>query len=211
MGPFLRNPFLHFRVGIDALSFYRRIRSDIKSSSLESITTKEYFEKLMTLGYSKEFLCDIILPILATVNTCSFEDIYNMPAILNASYLAINSFSLTNKHRGLYRPIGGVEAIIKSLTANVKDIRLSTPISKIYRNSDQWVVQSENGKDSYDHVILATQANHALRIVENLDKDTANALGSITHARTKVLIHTDKRVMPESRSLWSPIHIVNTK
>lgn len=205
----LKNPILHIRLLFDSLSFYKTIRKDFKEENIGEQSTLDYFNLLKSRGFSSEFIDHIILPFLSIVNTCSFDHVLTIPAKLTMEYLVSNSFSLRNKYRGTFRPIGGVNKIIEHLSSNIKDIRTDCSIKSVYRQNNKWAVKDNKGDTMiYDHVVIATQSNHALKFLKDMDDNIRESLEKIEYTKTKVIMHTDENVMPSNKDLWTPIHII---
>src|SRR5690606_30145691 len=132
-----------------------------------------------------------------------------IPAKLTMEYLVSNSFSLRNKYRGTFRPIGAGSEIIEKLSSNIKNIKTNCPIKYVYKKGDKWAVTDHTGETLlYDHVVIATQSNHALQFIKDINDDIKESLSKIEYTKTKVIIHTDENTMPKNKSLWRPIHIV---
>ena len=71
----------------------------------------------------------------------------------------------------------------------------------------------ETFKEEYKHVIIATQANHAISLVPKISSndELIKALRSIPYESGRVAVHTDPTVMPVNRDHWSAFNLVKTK
>jgi predicted NAD/FAD-binding protein len=106
-----------------------------------------------------------------------------------------------------------VRAVVSSLSAPVQNIRTNCPIRSITRNGDdqaaKWtIVDHEGAATEFDAVVMATQANHGLKLLANPTTEQVEALQGFRHESTRLVLHTDTRVMPANRSSWTSINIV---
>lgn len=58
----------------------------------------------------------------------------------------------------------------------------------------------------YDHVVIASQANQALRMLSNPTPAESATLGAFRYVRSAVVLHSDARVMPAERDDWKSIN-----
>jgi predicted NAD/FAD-binding protein len=59
------------------------------------------------------------------------------------------------------------------------------------------------GEQRYDHVIIATHADQVLPLLEDASADETELLGCWHYVASRTLLHTDPRVMPPLRRVWS--------
>lgn len=161
------------------------------------MTLGQYFECLKTKhGYTSVLIESILLPILALALTADFDSVRSMPADIPIKYLTSGIFSMRKNDGGMFRPVGGVPQISAVLSKTLSDVRTNTQITTITRlpNGRLSLLDSTGATEEYDQIVLATQANHALKLVGHLDPEYV-ALGDIKHTLTKVVIHSDPVVM----------------
>ena len=193
----LSAPKRYLHLFYDTCFFYNRARSDLESGKLATLTLGQYFKCLESEhGYTSVLVESILLPILALALTADFESVRSMPADIPIKYLTSGIFSMRKNDGGMFRPVGGVPQISAVLSKTLKDVRTSTQITQIVKLANGRLALSDNtGKtEEYDQIVLATQANHALKLVGHLDPEYS-ALGEIKHTLTKVVIHSDTAVM----------------
>lgn len=190
-------PKRYLHLFYDTVFFYHRSRSDLDSGKLAAMTLGQYFDCLKTThGYTSVLIESILLPILALALTADFESVRSMPADIPIKYLTSGIFSMRKNDGGMFRPVGGVPQISATLAKPLKDVRTNTQITQIVRlpNGRLSLLDSNGATEEFDQIVLATQANHALKLVGHLDP-AYSALGDIKHTLTKVVIHSDPVVM----------------
>ena len=83
-------------------------------------------------------------------------------------------------------------------------VRLSTGVSRIERHSGVVEVTDRRGhKDIVTDVLIATHADQALAMLANPDQDERAVLGAFEYTHNKAVLHTDRRLMPKRKSVWS--------
>lgn len=190
-------PIRYMHLLYDTVFFYRRARSDLAAGILHNITLGDYFDHLQNeRGYTSVLIGSIIMPILALALTADFDSVRSMPADIPIKYITSGIFTMRRNDGGMFRPVGGVPQISTVLSQPFTDVRTSTQITQINKLSNGKLVVSDDqgGSEEFDHIVLATQANHALKLVGHIDP-AYSSLGHIKHTLTKVVIHTDPVVM----------------
>ncbi len=95
-----------------------------------------------------------------------------------------------------------VEAIVRPLLADGR-LRLNTPIDKIRREPGGVEVVGPGGVDSFDHVVVATHSDQALRLLSDADRLERETLGAIRYQKNHATLHTDVSMMPSNRRAWA--------
>ena len=109
--------------------------------------------------------------------------------------------------------VGGTRAYVAALEGALAStqIHLSASIGAITNADGQFVLRDANsGEHSFDHLIVATSAPAARRLLQDLSGTEARraALGRIDYFTTTIAVHEDQRLMPANRAHWS---VVNTR
>jgi hypothetical protein len=68
-------------------------------------------------------------------------------------------------------------------------------------------VRCADGRERFDHLVLATPARQALRLLADASADETAALAGFPTAPVQVLTHTDASLMPARRRDWSPVNL----
>lgn len=108
--------------------------------------------------------------------------------------------------------IGGMSSYIEALACQLKytTIKLSTEIATIARHNHTYIITQSNGTEHlFDHVILATNAKMASRLMQKIDhaQNLKKALEKIHYFPTTIAIHGDKRFMPADNNDWAVANI----
>ena len=139
-------------------------RHSLEPEALAQLTFKQYLERE---GYSSDFIDNVAIPMAALVCTCSYDAVANYPAQVLCDYFA-RSFM---RWGGVQRATLGARDVVTRLSQNC-DVRLSTAVHSVSRAADgsgRLVVRTKHGDDVFDHIILATPAHIAAKILEQGD------------------------------------------
>ncbi|KAK3698187.1 hypothetical protein QZH41_019277, partial [Actinostola sp. cb2023] len=173
-------------------SLHVQKNKDIRSS-LSRVTLAEY---LLDNNYSKEFTDGFLIPIFAIVSTSSAQDSRNYPVTVVMDFL-ITMFMTSKTTR---RMTAGTRAASKTLAKNIKVKHTNVKVQKVIpiRNAGgelQGLQVHASGLpvETFDHVIIATQANQALKLFQDKQHDVREkALKGFRYVWSEVVIHSDE-------------------
>lgn len=176
---------------------------DLQSLS-DDITMKQY---LAEQEYSSEFIFQFLYPALSsTVCTCSYDSLDEFPA----STLIPAMLRLTETGE-LFRTRHGTRDVVERLTSGI-EMQLNTPVTQVIQTDAEARIQVESGDwQDFDHVVIATQANSAIRIASNLELEERQTLESFKYENVEVVLHADSSLMPGKRSNWSTFNLISNR
>ena len=167
----------------------------------------QFQDYLKTNGFTSEFANEFVYPILsATVCTCSVDAIRKYPARLLLGVME-NITSSSAQDDNLYRVRGGSGQVATRISDSVADIRTSSPVISITRHQHGVTVTSRCAAriktEEFDHVVIATQANHADSILTDKSELESEMLGSFNYENVEVVVHSDESFLPRASENWS--------
>lgn len=95
-----------------------------------------------------------------------------------------------------------VDAIVRPLRDEGR-LRLGTPVGKIRREPDGVEIVTDTGIETYDHVVLATHSDQALRLLSDSDRLERQTLGALRYRPNRTTLHTDASLLPTERRAWA--------
>ena len=177
--------------------------SDQHGYPVDELTFEEYLD---THGYSEEFINQFLFPALSsTVCTCSYQSLDKYPA---ATLLA--AMLRLIEPEGLFRTRHGTKDVVARLAKAFDEIHLATSISSVCQGESDCKIQV--GKKAgfvFDHVIVATQANSALRLIDGISGKEKEALGGFQYEAVETIVHTDASLMPARPRDWSAFNVLS--
>ncbi len=152
------------------------------------------------------FINQFLLPSLSsTVCTCSHESARRYPAstILEAVYKLIQG-------QQLYRVQAGMSEVARRLSESMTDVRLNTSLATAVTTETGVRIELEQGSSiDVDHLIVATQANSALKLLPQLSNREQKMLESFEYEDSTIVLHRDPAFMPKSRWNWSLFNLLS--
>ena len=87
---------------------------------------------------------------------------------------------------------GGSHRYVEPLTAPWRDrLRLATPVRSIARHADHVEITAKGDPERFDHVIVATHSDQALKLLADPTQREHELLGAIPYQPNEAVLHTD--------------------
>jgi predicted NAD/FAD-binding protein len=181
------------------------------NNGLDQITFKEY----VLSSHSHEFYYELLLPMLSVICTCTHEAVGAYPAEILLDYLAgrahLHPFGSNTQ-----RAVSGTRDVVKRLSTRCSRVITNCKVLSIlpaaaaaaepstntnHQVQITWVIKNDVEQKititSFNHVIIATQANSALELLgSNASEFHRKSLGAIRYERNRTVLHTDENVLP---------------
>lgn len=156
-------------------------------------------------GYSRTFREHFIIPMGAAIWSADPKNFERMPACMFAQFFANHGFLEVHNQPQWLVIRGGSRRYAEALTESFRDrIRLNCPVKAIRRSTDGVAVSSAAGEaERFDHVIIATHSDQALRLLADPKEAERQVLGAIPYQENEVVLHTDTRLLPDRRKVWA--------
>ncbi|KAL9945151.1 hypothetical protein D7B24_007811 [Verticillium nonalfalfae] len=170
-------------------------------------TIGEYLERER---YSDAFRDDYLIPMTAAVwSTSPDKCTLDFPAVTLVRFMWNHHLLSTVATRPDWLTLKDcgksyIDAVMRGFPSN--HLHLNSPVTSVTNEDDGRVrVHLPNGdSDVYDHVILATHADQAYRIIEDTATDEEKSiLGAFDTSENKVVLHSDLSLMPVARKAWT--------
>ena len=175
---------------------------DLQNGALNDRPLRDY---LAEGDYSETFVEDFLYPAIGTICTCSRDSVAEYPARVIVESL----FDIFLAGR-LRRFTGGTRQIVRRLVAELPDVRLGVPVQSVAVNGSAVEIALPDGSEAFDHVIIATQANHARYLLPGqLEREHA-MLEQFRYDALDVVVHTDRDLMPKSPKDWASVNFFVT-
>ena len=184
----------------DVLRFNRRAAADLRAGRLQGRTIGEYVGRE---GYSAAFVEGFLLPAVCTVCTCPTAMARELPGSVVVDYLVRG---LTRQ--AVRRALHGADDVQARLLQGIATLHAGRGIESVRRDpaSGTVSVRTADGLQApFDHVVFATAASHALRLLADASPAEAAMLAGFRYAPVEVLTHRDASFMPARRAHWSSV------
>ncbi|MBE0483994.1 MAG: FAD-dependent oxidoreductase [Bacterioplanes sp.] len=181
------------------LQFFRVLQ---RSRHDTNLAQQSFGDFLHDRGIFNEYAQRIMLPALATVCTCDYDDVLAYPADMLVHYLTCGVMK-----DGLLRAQGGVNDVVSHLLDSSVTVRTRAAVEKIVEHDDQVWVHLGEQSEGFDRVVIATQPHHAAQLLmaSPSDAERCQLLSAIPITESRMQVHTDASLLPRSRLGLSPV------
>ena len=185
----------------DIVRFYRSAPAMAARADYLDVTLGDF---LRAENYSQAFVSDHILPMGAAIWSTTARDMLDFPL---ASFVHFfESHGLLNfVNRPQWRTVdGGSKAYVERLTASFADKIQHTGVRRVFRKAEGVELLLENGERvAFDEVVIAAHADDALALLDAPSDQERGLLGSFRYTDNETVLHSDERLMPKRRRVWS--------
>lgn len=199
------------RKNLLAPSFYRmiwdifRFRREFGRLLEEERREEGLVPFLRSQGYSRRFIDYFIVPLGSSLWSTDPKCIDDFPLATFVRFFENHGF-LQIKNPFEWRVIkGGSARYVEKLIAPFSGkIRLGSPVRAVIRQRDGVEVRLDGGiVESFDHVVLAVHSDQALAMLGDPAPAEREILGAIPYQENLTMLHTDVRILPNRKRIWS--------
>ncbi|AJD47691.1 amine-oxidase [Isoalcanivorax pacificus W11-5] len=191
----------HWRMLRDILRFNREAPALLHDEAGE-LPLGEYLRRA---GYGERFMTHYILPMGGAIWSCSEQTMADFPAKFFIRFFENHGLlSLRNRPQWYVVP-GGSARYLDALVPQIRaDIRTDSPVLAVRRETQGIIVSTAAcGNEHFDEVVLACHSDQALALLQDADADEQQCLADIPYQENDVVLHTDTRLLPRRRAVWS--------
>ena len=189
----------------DVARFNRAARELATDGGNEDLTLRQF---LARGRWSESFASWYLVPMGSAIWSIDPQEFLDFPAIACARFFD-NHGLLELTDRPQWRTVVGgskryVDAVAKPLAGRV---HLNAAVTKVVRRRRGVEVATQTGAiDTFDHVIIATHADEALRSLADPREVERDVLGALPYRSNLATVHRDESLLPRSsraRASWN--------
>jgi predicted NAD/FAD-binding protein len=171
----------------------------------EDAGTTTLGEFLEARNYSEQFCRWYLLPMAAAIWSCPIATMLEYPVTTFVRFCHNHGLLQVENRPQWFTVAGGARQYVDRIAADLTDVRLNDPVTEVRRDtaSRRVRVASRRGVEYYEHVVLACHSNQAARLLADADADERNVIGRVGYQSNRAVLHTDARLMPKLRNVWS--------
>jgi predicted NAD/FAD-binding protein len=184
--------------GMAALKFF----SEIKKVDLNTVSELTFEQFLKQWPHTQsDFIDNVLMPMLATICTCNYDSIKQYPASIIIGYLACGVAK-----EGVWKATHGVSDIIERITQGY-DVIPHSNIQQVAHIVDNKIELTLANAKKYivDHVVIATQPQHAGPMIDKHYPELATRFKNIPYASSRMVVHRDQSIYPRPWQDLSPV------
>lgn len=200
----LLRPRFH-RMLLDILRFAKEAEENLQLSRRHAWTLGEL---LAHRKYSKEFICDYLLPIGAAIWSTPEGRMNEFPAATLLLFF-INHHLLQVNGRPQWRTVkNGSIQYVKKAAARIARIHTGAPVLEVERRNGKVILRTGTDTAEFDQVVMATHAPITAKILKAQSQREQEVLAAFKYEPNRTLLHTDQRVMPRTKRCWSSWNVL---
>ena len=195
----LRRPF--WAMLSDILRFNRESSAWLATHPGQPRNLRDF---LLEGRYARSFCDWYLLPMAAAIWSCPTSQMLDMPLATFVRFCQ-NHGLLQVFDRPLWRTVdGGSRTYVQRIAAQLRDVRLSCPVRAVTRQRMQLQVTHARGSEPFDQVVMACHSDQALALLgDSASPAQREVLAAVRYQANRALLHTDARLLPRDRRLWS--------
>jgi uncharacterized protein len=190
-----------WRLVADLVRFYKTVERHAETLDAD-MTLGAYLDRF---HYSRHFSERHILPIGGAIWSSGHSAMASFPLRAFVRFFANHQlFDLGDRPN--WRTVkGGARTYVERLVQDGKFRSvLGEPVVRIARTFFGVDVVGQGGAlGNFDHAVIATHADQALRLLEEPTADERRLLPLFKTSRNRAILHRDHSLMPRSRQFWS--------
>jgi predicted NAD/FAD-binding protein len=156
-------------------------------------------------GLSREFVRHYVTPMASAIWSATTADTEKLPLEFFLRFFDNHGLlSLSNQPE--WRTIsGGSREYVRALTQRFATrIHVDRPVRTLRRLPEGVRVTTGDGATlAFDKVVVATHSDQALRLLADPSPEEAQALRRLRYQQNDAVLHTDRRLLPRTRSAWA--------
>ena len=182
---------------------FNRLCTQLAQSYDDGALMQPLQEFLDQHGFGTTFKNNYLLPMLGCIWSCPTSQMLQFPAATMVRFCDNHGLLQVNNRPQWFTVHGGAKHYVQAITARIADKRLNTPVLSIQRDADGVTVQTAQASERFDHVVVATHSDQALKLLAPPSADEQSLLSEIKFQNNLAVLHTDASVMPTQRLAWA--------
>ena len=155
--------------------------------------------------YGESFRQWYLLPMAAAIWSCPIETMLAYPVTTFVRFCHNHGLLQVNDRPQWFTVKGGAHQYVRRIAAGLHEVRTGDPVLEVRRDpaSRGVIVRSRSGSALFDHVVMACHSDQARRLLVDADGAERAIIGNVAYQPNRAVLHTDARLMPALRSVWS--------
>lgn len=190
------------RMIAEIMRFNRETRRDLRNQAIPQEETLARY--LSRNRYSRYFRDHYIVPMGAAIWSSDENTVEHFPVRFFLQFFN-NHGMLSVDNRPTWRVISGGSAtyVARMMDTLGPRTRLNTPVRQITRGPEGVTIESANGTEQFDQVVMACHSDQALSLLADPSEVEREILGAIPYQDNEVVLHTDESLLPANRRAWA--------
>ena len=182
---------------------FNKVAARVRENVPHDMTIEQFFRKY---PFRSELLEYFFLPMGAAIWSTSCERFMTFPIRFVLDFYSHHGLLSINDRPQWFTVCKGSKSYVERLVASSStNFHVESPVSVIRRCVDGKVAIQVAGRQElkYDHVVVATHTDQALRMLENPIPNEREILDSFRYESNLAILHTDTSILPKTRNAWA--------
>ena len=186
----------------DILRFNKVAIEILEKNYDTSYTMSQFLDDLKVGNYFRQHF---LLPMASAIWSTPLNKIGDYPAVSFVRFFKNHGLLTVNNQPQWFTVSGGSRQYVQKVCQDFNDkISLNDAVISIYQNSsNQLIVESVKGQETFDAVIVACHADDSLKFIKNPTQLQNEILGSFSYQKNLAVLHKDSNVMPINKKAWA--------
>lgn len=189
--------------------FYANASRDLPELAVRPLSLGEYLD---LRKYGAQFRNDHLLPMAAAIWSAPPATMLDYPAASFIRFYENHGLLKLHARPAWHTVVGGSKVYVQKLAQRLGgNIRSGNKVVGVARDARGAVVRTADGRaERFDHVVVATHADEALALLRDATDKERRLLGAFRYSNNRAFLHTDSRLMPRRRGVWSSWNYVES-
>ncbi len=156
-------------------------------------------------GYGKDFLYKYLIPMSSAVWSSPPDLMLKFPAKTLVRFFHNHGFLGLNTQHQWYTVVDGSQSYRKKIIEQYRDkIKINCGVKTVARENGKVKITTVDGTEHlFDKVIFASHADETLKMISDPTELEKKILSKFKYQLNKATLHTDSRIMPKNKKVWS--------
>ncbi len=191
-----------WRLLLQIRSFQRAALEFLDEHATSDLT---YGDFLTERGFDRHFVTHYALPVVSCVWSMGHSEALAYPAAYLFAFLRHHGFLTLGDAPTWHTVVGGSRSYVQAVTRRLDVVRPGTRVTAVSRKPESVEIDAvpvgggPNEHYSFDKVVIATHADHALALLTDADQEEQEVLGAFEYSTNVAWLHRDEAALPEHR------------
>jgi predicted NAD/FAD-binding protein len=191
-----------WRMVADLLRF-NRLCTQLAERGDDAALMQPLGDFLRVQRFSDAFAQWYLLPMLGSIWSCPTTQMLQFPVGTMIRFCHNHGLLQISDRPQWYTVPGGARQYVARIVSGIADARRNAPVRRLQRDDAGVTLWSTHGAERFDEVVIATHSDQALALLADPTSEERSVLGAIRYQKNRAVLHTDTRVMPKRRAVWS--------
>ena len=185
----------------DIYRFNNDLTRRVSGGTAERVTLGEFLDRN---GYSEAFRDWYLLPMAAAIWSCPTRTMMDYPLATFARFCHNHGLLKVNDRPRWLTVKGGSREYVRRLAESIPDVRRAAAVTRVRRAADGVWLEAQGRETCFDQVVMASHSDQSLALLgDHASVVERRILGAIRYQPNRAVLHTDTRLLPRNRRVWS--------